>query len=722
MKYFILTLCCSFILLNNSLTASGGVICDEGSYPVTINAVTCCQETIDDAMTFTFWDGDEMVVFETITFSGAPATYVHEFCVPAGCYTVQCDYSTMNASHFQSITFNSDYFHDLNINETLENLPWNFEVCVGSEECHDVTLTAMSNVTANGPTGGVATIWNTETNEILAFEQFEWSEEIETNSFSVCLPDGCYEVVVDGDCCINYGVNYSMQVAANDAEASLSEFDANDNVSGFFTLSVNAACGQNDCPSEIWSGEGNECGVMNFEIGSFVQGEEVVWFPGDNSGPIISGHFLAHTFDQPGEYQVCAFYTSDACPEGVDLCTTVTVEPCAEECTPIELNITSLVENNGPPSGVLSIWNPQTQEMVSFHSLDWSMENPTQTLNLCLPDGCYEVVVDGDCCIQYGTNYSITANTASSASVTVSSFNANDAISGSLNLGVNSDCNSASTECPDALQAITTDTCGLIHFELNQSAADETVTWSTDDGSNTITGGHFLAHTFDQPGEYQVCAFYTSNACPEGVELCTTVTVEPCAEECTTVHLTLQNQSITNGSSNVHWSLLNSNQQTLEQGVAQLSSGQSMFENNFCLPDGCYTLIVEGLGVASDVFHSELEYLDQSLIQQVEVINENLVHITFGVHSNCSVAQIESTSLHPWAIYPNPASEFLEIHAVSQLPIHEIMLMDIHGKTLMIRHPQAMSYRLSVTDIPAGIYWLRVTDAFTSSMHQIIIQ
>ncbi|MFM2201038.1 MAG: hypothetical protein RL040_238, partial [Bacteroidota bacterium] len=54
------------------------------------------------------------------------------------------------------------------------------------------------------------------------------------------------------------------------------------------------------CPTEIWSGAGTECGVMNFEIGSFVDGESVTWFPGDNSGPQQGGHFFTHTYASPG--------------------------------------------------------------------------------------------------------------------------------------------------------------------------------------------------------------------------------------------------------------------------------------------------------------------------------------------------------------------------------------------------------------------------------------
>jgi hypothetical protein len=53
---------------------------------------------------------------------------------------------------------------------------------------------------------------------------------------------------------------------------------------------VEVNCGiVNECPTEIWSGAGTECGVMNFEIGSFVEGENVTWFPGDGSGICVDG-------------------------------------------------------------------------------------------------------------------------------------------------------------------------------------------------------------------------------------------------------------------------------------------------------------------------------------------------------------------------------------------------------------------------------------------------
>ena len=230
------------------------------------------------------------------------------------------------------------------------------------------------------------------------------------------------------------------------------------------------------CPNEIWSGAGDNCGVMLFEIGSFVEGEAVTWYPGDETGPIEGGHFLSHTYAEPGIYTVCAFYTSPLCPNGVELCTTIIVESCD---------------------------------------------------------------INGDC-------------------PTVISHSEND--------------------------------CGFFSFEIGSFQEGESVDWYFGDVV-VENEGHFIQHQFDVSGEIQVCAFYTSNACPDGVWLCTSVNSVLCGE-CTTVNFSLDSFMGDGGPAYVMWNLSDANGVEVADGIAQYGMNDPWYDYEICLEDGCYHLSV----------------------------------------------------------------------------------------------------------------------------------
>jgi len=586
MRNFVLTLCCALLLFNSSYKSHAGVICEEGLYPVTLNAITCCQETINDFMVFSFWDGDEMVLSGTMQFTGAPATYMHEYCIPAGCYTVQCDYGSMNAEHFQSIVFSSEYFTSINVIETWNNLPWNFEVCVGEQTNNDCPSQIWSNA------GNDCGVMNFEIGSFVQGEEVVWYPGDESGAvegghfFSHHYEEpGTYNV-----CAF-----YTTPACPDGVELC--------------TEIVVEAC-ESTCPDHIWSGAGNDCQVMNFEIGSFVQGEEVVWYPGDESGAVEGGHFFSHHYEEPGTYNVCAFYTTPACPNGVELCTEIFVESCGDacpdyivddqidcsiyvfhiegaetgnviwdfgdesgetssvtadhsysengvyvvtalyngpgcpnqtfltftvevtcedECHNVHFIVSSDVEEDGPTGGVMTIWNPQTNNILVFEEFTWTAQNVANDFTTCLPDGCYEVVVDGACCINYGNNYSMQAS-SNNADVHLSDFEPNDAISGSFVLSVNADC--AESICPDHIWSGAGNDCGVMNFEIGSFVQGEEVFWYPGDESGAVEGGHFFSHHYEEPGIYNVCAFYTTPACPDGVELCTEIVVEACESTC----------------------------------------------------------------------------------------------------------------------------------------------------------------------------------------------
>jgi plastocyanin len=145
-------------------------------------------------------------------------------------------------------------------------------------------------------------------------------------------------------------------------------------------------CNGLDCPDEIWSGADVECGVMNFEIGSFVEGESVNWFPGDDTGVVEGGHFFSHTYAEPGTYLVCAVYTSPNC-EGVELCTTIVVEECGE-CSEVSFSLDSFVGEEGPGLVTWSLSN--SDGLVLYEGMnEYSLQDPWYDQALCLENGCY---------------------------------------------------------------------------------------------------------------------------------------------------------------------------------------------------------------------------------------------------------------------------------------------------------------------------------------------
>ena len=69
---------------------------------------------------------------------------------------------------------------------------------------------------------------------------------------------------------------------------------------------------QFDCPEVIYFEAGEGC-TWAFEIGSFQEGENVVWNFGDGQESVEGGHFHVHDFPNTGTYEVTAFFTSSGC-------------------------------------------------------------------------------------------------------------------------------------------------------------------------------------------------------------------------------------------------------------------------------------------------------------------------------------------------------------------------------------------------------------------------
>jgi len=380
------------------------------------------------------------------------------------------------------------------------------------------------------------------------------------------------------------------------------------------TVQVNSTS-EIECPTEIWSGAAAECGVMNFEIGSFVEGENVTWFPGDGSGPQQGGHFFTHSYTAPGVYGVCAFYTSPLCPGGVELCTEIVVEACNTELCPTGI----IAQEIDCDTYVLHIQGIDNAE-VTWNFEDGTMVNGGITAeHSWIENGIYIVTAEvyaPQCPVVPPTNIITFIYT------------------------VQIDC-ATSTDCPTEIWSGAGTECGVMNFEIGSFVDGENVMWFPGDESGAVQGGHFFSHTYANPGTYNVCAFYTTPLCPNGVELCTTIEVEACEQPCNEIGFGIDSYILEGGTPWLTYMISNVESGMLvTSGFAEYTENDPYFDTPLCLPDGCYYLSIDNnnpllIGQGVNIFFI---LNSVNLMENATIIYQDEIAITYliGVNTDCA--------------------------------------------------------------------------------------
>ncbi len=381
-----------------------------------------------------------------------------------------------------------------------------------------------------------------------------------------------------------------------------------------------------ECPTEIWSGTGAECGVMNFEIGSFVEGENVMWFPGDGSGPQQGGHFFSHTYTAPGNYDVCAFYTTPLCPNGIEICTSITVESCNENLCPTGITADAI----DCDTYVLHIEGVDNAE-VSWDFGDGTSGNGgINADHTWLENGVYIVTAEinaPQCPIMPPIGIITMVYT------------------------VQVECATA-VECPTEIWSGAGAECGVMNFEIGSFVEGENVTWFPGDDSGAVQGGHFFSHTYANPGTYTVCAFYTTALCPNGVELCTVIEVAPCEQPCNQIGFGIDSYLLEGGTPWLTYMISNVESGMLvTSGVAEYTENDPYFDTPLCLPDGCYYLSIDNnnpllIGQGVNIFFI---LNSVNLMENATIIYQDNIAITYliGVNTDCGAPPTCEASFEP---------------------------------------------------------------------------
>jgi hypothetical protein len=469
-----------------------------------------------------------------------------------------------------------------------------------------------------------------------------------------------------------------------------------------------------DCPSEIWSGAGEDCGVMNFEIGSFVQGEAVTWFPGDDSGAVQGGHFFSHTYAESGTYEVCAFYTTPNCPNGVELCKTITVEPCDNPCHEISLAFTC----NANTVLTYSIFNVENQELVlSNVTNQFNNENPYDDAMICLADGCYALVIDNSVPIEYNGNVSISMVLDGVNLLENAELLFEDQVAFSLQFGVNSDC--ALPECEASFTPIITNTPGHIEF-INTSTyvGEATFVWSYGNESTSTTNGGNV--WYDENGMYEVClTMTTSSNCTD--VFCLPVSIQNMATGCagTEVNITVTGD-ISEEDVDAISCLVSFEGMQVGNWPLEITSG---FETTLdvCIPDGCYEIeLLSDLPVQAQNILAEIG-IGEEIVSTLQLltgsINSNMV---FGVNSECTVESTEISTTN-YIIYPNPSNNFIHLKTASQTPNSEIKMFDMTGQLVFQTYSNTDLTTIDVQQLSSGMYLLSIQNETGTSVHRIEI-
>jgi PKD repeat protein len=328
---------------------------------------------------------------------------------------------------------------------------------------------------------GYVTFINSSTSSSSEGLQFEWSFGQGSGSFDESptfqfIENGIYFVCLYQDIIQN---NTSVCSSASCQEIEVTNY-----------------YGEIDCPDSIYATQTDICNVWTFEFGSFAEGEEVIWHF-DNNPAETGTHFIEHSFDNNGIHQICALFTSNTCPDGVEMCTTIEQFCNNSDCT-LEVNTTnidcellSLAAQNVPPNTEIH-W-----------SVDGVQANNGSVNTFALSPGPHNI------CAWY-VNENCPLGVEWCETFTIEACPPN---------------------CPTEIDVVYSENCALVEFEIGSFEDGQSVDWHFGD-DNQVTAGHFISHEYLQNGSYEVCATYTGPHCPDGITLCTLVEVNCPQAEC----------------------------------------------------------------------------------------------------------------------------------------------------------------------------------------------
>ena len=514
--------------------------------------------------------------------------------------------------------------------------------------------------------------------------------------------------------------------------------------------------GESDCPTEddfdAVNVDGN-CTSWVFEIGSFVEGEEVYWDYGDGSGE-LGGHFTDHTYQEDGEYEVCGYYHSPLCPDTVILCQTIVVEcndPGCELDMEIEEDGDTLLfyPYNYPDNATIgwqlneewmgtgdlfsiSIAEPGTYQVCASYETPecpqgvtwcetWTVEEDDCPFELSVDEaeecGCYELALNGQWGSEYYWNLGDSSFTNNSNSVIhcyepgnytgyVQIFESNYPECEQQPVVFSLEVPECEGDCPTALTYEELE-CGLYEFTIEGGNEDSEVFWNFGNEAYQSDGSPHT-HYFEE-GFYTVYIMYLDENCQSETYI-VELEVPDCEEpECTWFEF----EVATNADIlpiELDWSMTSQEGATAGAGSVALSEGIAVFSGEACLMAGCYTLTLSSdfpIGLGDFEFDFPTIPGVPINIDWIQDDNPYTLHTQIDLAGDCDwTVGLDENQLESAVVYPVPTSGELNIRLENE-GLTEVRFYDATGK-LLKQKTISQSGQIGVGEFSAGYYVLQL--------------
>lgn len=308
----------------------------------------------------------------------------------------------------------------------------------------------------------------------------QFNVEVTSVPFSGCLLPGCYQLVAVADGMTPL-INTFLSVEISNGFVSVYESTVNGN-----TYTVDFCVVENsDCVLDVTVAESPDCNVINLVANNFNPNAQLSWSV--NGQPVTASVGFSYEATEPGDYEICVGYETPDCPQGVFWCETFTVTPGCLEGIDCGLSLATQQADCGNFSVVATV--PSGWQNVSWtlngaplNGLVWNQE-------FDLPDGEYVICASFD----------------------------------SPTCGFVSECITVVVDCnpnPCLLEyALTQSGCGEYTVEVIQApqGIDVYLFWL---GDVLLLENGSASFAVDVTEVYEVCLFFESNDCPEGIFEC----------------------------------------------------------------------------------------------------------------------------------------------------------------------------------------------------------